>query len=119
MTDQIAKSVHTPGPWALEESDGTIRARCWGESDQMGDYLGVIVCDLKPALGAWPCVGRAHAEPETRANAALIAAAPDLLAACEAAEGIMRAYIPADLFDGHAAAALVQVRDAILKSRGK
>lgn len=80
----MGNAKHTPGPWALCEQDGTIRSPVWGKSDQMADYLGVIVCDLSPALGAWPSMGRRHAEPETRANAALIAAAPDLLAACKA-----------------------------------
>ncbi|MBY0527341.1 MAG: hypothetical protein K2R98_28350 [Gemmataceae bacterium] len=67
---------HTPVPWFLEESDGTIRSKAFGRSDQMADYRGNIVCDLRPALGGWPSLGRKHAEPETRANAGVICTAP-------------------------------------------
>lgn len=87
--DGYPETNHTPGPWALCEDDGTIRARAFGESDQMADYRGNIVCDLSPALGAWPTRGRKHAEPETRANAALIAAAPDLLATVKILHSIL------------------------------
>lgn len=76
----MSEAKHTPGDWFLNEADGTIRSRAWGESDQMGDYQGVIVCDLSAGLGGWPDA-RPHAKPETLANARLIAAAPDLYSA--------------------------------------
>lgn len=75
---------HTPGPWQLEPTDGTIRAR-WSSafrpehSNQMGDYLGSIVCGLAQAVGGWPTLGRQFAIPEAEANARLIAASPELL----------------------------------------
>jgi hypothetical protein len=85
-------SNHTPTPWHIE-SDGpswnkpslptTIRwkpptGNDYLRSDQMGDYRGVIVCDMTEGHG-----DRAHAATESWANARLIAAAPDLLNALQ------------------------------------
>src|SRR3990167_7577494 len=66
-------STFTKAQWLFEDSDWTIRSKSWGEGDQMGDYKGVIVCDLSIGHGE-----REHAKPETTANAHLIAAAPDM-----------------------------------------
>jgi hypothetical protein len=80
---------HTPGPWTFE-ADLTIRSRAFGTSDQMGDYKGVVIADLKPALGVCTDTAegiesakraRSHAWPETQANARLIQTAPELLKA--------------------------------------
>lgn len=43
---------------------------------------------------------------------------PDLLAACEAVLPILKTHIHPDQFDGHAARALIMVRDAIAKAKG-
>jgi hypothetical protein len=59
-------SKHTPGPWAVHP----VRARV--DAFNSGDALPV--CEL-----LWPTDERT--EEETEANAALIAAAPDLLEA--------------------------------------
>lgn len=60
---------------------------------------------------------------EAEANARLICRAvnayDDLIAACEAAKAILSTHIPPDAFDGHAARALIMVRDAIVKARGE
>jgi len=66
--------TNTKGPWQFDEETWTIRAKAWGESDQMADYRGVIVADFSEAHG-----NRKHAFPECRANANLIAAAPEML----------------------------------------
>lgn len=60
---------HTPGPWALDE-----------HHDDIDVYP---VKDGPPKIGRWAevCVVRDHYEVEQRANARLIAAAPDLLSA--------------------------------------
>jgi hypothetical protein len=82
----------TQGKWFLELSDGTIRSKAWGQSDQMGDYRGVIICDLTPGLGADDFSkesGREHARPETLANAKLISNAPDLFNSLESLTGIL------------------------------
>jgi len=71
---------HTQGSWFLEKSDWTIRSKVWSESDMMADFRGVIIADLSRGHG-----GRNHAFSEAEANARLIAAAPDLLAACKKA----------------------------------
>ncbi len=76
---------HTKGEWKFEKSDLTIRSNDFKNGSQMGDYKGVIVADLKPALGCdysdnvdLERTGRTWAVPQTLANANLIAAAPDM-----------------------------------------
>ena len=68
----------TPGKWELIKEDLTIRSQAFGKSDQMGDYRGIIIADLKPAVGCdtdehgdvkYETMGRRHALPETLANA--------------------------------------------------
>lgn len=64
---------HTPGPW--ENEDGEITAR------------GAVVANVYQA-DDFPCLDdadRPAAEEECKANARLIAAAPDLLEACRSA----------------------------------
>jgi hypothetical protein len=81
---------HTPTPWTFNDTDGTIRADANSVSDQMGDYRGSIIADLKPALGCdeWTGSAREHARAETEANAAFIVRAcnahDDLVAALSA-----------------------------------
>ena len=77
-------STHTLGQWFLDEETLTIRSKVWEASDQMADYRGCIIADLKPALGACDddtdlSIVRPHARSETNANACLIVAAPELL----------------------------------------
>lgn len=71
----------TPGEWSVA-GDLTVRSKdeeAFRESAQMGDCDGVIVADLKPALGVEDAAsrGRDHARPETLANGRLICAAKD------------------------------------------
>lgn len=57
------KTTHTPGPWIIDETDNLIHA---------ADERHTIIChtgNLK--------------NPEIRADASLISAAPELLAACQ------------------------------------
>ena len=68
---------HSRSPWKVV-ADGTVRSDDFAGSTQMGDYLGCIVCDTSPGHG-----NREHAKAEAAANARLIAAAPDLLAALQ------------------------------------
>lgn len=113
---------HTPDPWILCP-DLTIRSKDFDRSTQTGDFRGCIVADLKPALGAETKsnienvkAARAHAVPETLANAALILAAPDLLRAYkEALHQLTPARpVPIDGLDR----TRMWLRDAIAKAEG-
>lgn len=73
-------SKHTPGPWRVGGSDGwsastdDIGQSCYqGIQDDFGDVVALAV-----AFDADP-----FSQPDTRANARLIAAAPDLLNALQ------------------------------------
>lgn len=72
-------SEQTPGPWKAEQPDGNDPI-IWINT---AERPGATICTLHP-LG-WTI-------PTVRANARLIAAAPDLLAACEAALGYIEEY---------------------------
>ena len=72
MKPAEAGSAPTPGPWRADYVIATTGAT------RINSPRGNV---------AWVCGNDSQAEPtpaETRANARLIAAAPDLLAACEA-----------------------------------
>lgn len=110
MTEEAKKDAgrteqtHTPGPLfviAGRETEGGPDV-WWVNAFPDGDEEGFITAEV------YIC----------RADADLYAAAPELLAACEAAERIMRAYIMPEHFDGHAAGALAVVRAAIAKAKG-
>ena len=69
-------SKHTPGPWTA------VKNSAYWEIDGPDDFGGVA--DTCASSAGEPDFGRSMALGE--ANARLIAAAPDLLAACKAAE---------------------------------
>ena len=75
---------HTPGPWCMD------RMRLGADKDRRS---GFVVNG--PDADSWPqrvCdmrCGRDKGWVEAQANAALIAAAPDLLAACEAMSALL------------------------------
>lgn len=74
-------SEHTPGPWVLKPARSIVGGwAVWAEYEP-GKHCQVA--DIEP----WP--NDPDTAPESEANARLIAAAPDLLAACEAAETIL------------------------------
>ncbi len=76
--------AHTPGPWTAQRPRGVMPAGGgeWPRSLIFAEGVGQRVADAY-----WPC-------DEQEANARLIAAAPDLLAACEAILGPMDYYDP-------------------------
>jgi hypothetical protein len=79
------KQEHTPGPWAVSMSDPT------------------LVYSKKPeGTGRWVCSSISHPvrNREDEANARLIAAAPDLLAAAKRAEYELRDAVHIFKLDG-------------------
>lgn len=70
-------SKHTPGPWRVDERYRIVR-------DTLGSCLRVIV---ETTISGECDVDATGADNTDQANARLIAAAPDLLAACEAIRG--------------------------------
>ncbi len=87
MTDNTTQ--HTPGPWAWHEGHDTIwpRGRDGTGPEVVGpSESGLYGPEYQPVVqGFWRNDGVADAEASSPANARLIAAAPDLLAACKAA----------------------------------
>jgi hypothetical protein len=114
MAETLAGQA-TPGPWSFNAEDSTIRAlspdalRQWG---LMGDYRGCIVA----YVASNPAVHRDTGPDRRRiaANAALLASAPDLKAAAEAAYS----YI-ADTCGVDAAAVVAQLQTALNKAEGQ
>ncbi len=104
-------STHTPGPW-----------RAWDRIEHRGGILitneqgNIGVCRVIDVQGSindrTPDTEKLDADI-CRANACLIAAAPDLLAACKAAQLAFRATSKADKDYGHECGLL---RDAIAKA---
>ena len=95
--------THTPGPWGLQ-----------GDQTQQAHYVagadGNPICDMHKPAGFY------RAPQETEANANLIAAAPALLAACEAMLHDMAAY---DMAQKGFTDCMSRARAAIAKAKGK
>jgi hypothetical protein len=103
-------SEHTAGPWA------------WGVNPK-GNYTNELV--VRPAgefpQGLWIADVGSSGDPEREANACLIAAAPELLEACEAVSdmcGPMNPYVGED-WEANWANAIRMMRLAIAKARGR
>ena len=64
----MSKVGHTPGPWEVDEHEGLV----YRPMPEQGANAADFVCSISTG------------KPEAEANARLIAAAPDLLEACEA-----------------------------------
>lgn len=69
---------HTPGPWTLEMTEDGDESGGYGTDSWTGEII-TAPCEENPD-GDQVC----QVWPMDKANAHLIAAAPDLLAACEA-----------------------------------
>jgi hypothetical protein len=99
---------HTPGPWFIFGNrhcvGGPFVPGPGDDPDQL--TAGIAMCGM-----------RLRTADECAANARLIAAAPAMLAALEAALPILHAYIPPDQFDGNAARALILVKEAVAMAK--
>ena len=93
---------HTPGPWEV----GGVGDSCVATPTHPDERI--CVCwDPRPAEledGSWE-----DHSPEIRANARLIAAAPELLAVCQAIAGDLQALLDGDDFSGMSDAELFGV----------
>ena len=92
------KAKHTPGPWRIQsEYDGTIPIDGWSERAEEWVEICRVSLDMLDTK-------------ERAANAALISACPDLLAALE---GLMRLGLQEDY------AVVIAARAAIARATGK
>jgi hypothetical protein len=101
-------SAHTPGPWHLDRST-LISAYVMAEN-------GRHVVSLPVGAGWWHSPKSEWDNSQDGADARLIAAAPDLLAALEAILAADNA--PLVLSDSHSVALLDGARAAIVKATG-
>lgn len=105
MSDETKQPVtHTPGPWRPRDylnNDGDIWIDCWASGKRDKSLGGTLAVALHTGCGA----GDMHA------NARLIAASPDLLTACQAAEQCIT-----DLFDVYGRGCSMLVLDEAVKS---
>jgi len=101
MSDETGH--HTPGPWRVAgRTDEGLRTD-WSLDDVMTESEPSIrICNVYGGL-SWP---------KGNANANLIAAAPDLLAACEAYLDAMERYGHPDKTDRMMVAAIAKARGA-------
>lgn len=108
-------SAHTPGPWNDVHVQGEgVRIVATGPFAPIGQRLAWVPADDTEQLASGRVVERVSIE--ARANARLIAAAPDLLAALELIYHVM---CNADVLDsGARRIAEAKARDAIAKARG-
>lgn len=116
MSDTAGKVTHTPGPWVV---DGTNAFGVYGVWHHPEDGGGVHVC--KVITGSFTLEDHTTRD-ERDANARLLAAAPELLAACEAAiaAGMMPdpgcVNRPEEI---EATRVSLRMREAIAKARGE
>jgi hypothetical protein len=95
---EMAETKHTPGPWTAE----------------MGAGKGAWV---KGSTGEWSALACGDTDESANANAALIAAAPDLLSACRAA---LAAFDGSNIrIAAEYVGAVGELRDAIAKAEGR
>jgi hypothetical protein len=103
----VSEAKHTPGPWILSESLGSSNSYKI-EKEPGGLVVKIYGRDANIPTGEIVRVKR------TEANARLIAAAPDLLAACENA----LATITGERVGG-AISTEIELRAAIAKAKGE
>jgi hypothetical protein len=117
------RPTHTPGPWRVKQTGFTyFRDLTILGADWHGEETPIAAALVRNALHPYGRADKARAEIE--ANAMLIAAAPDLLAAlekaAELAEGAVELLRQLDMESGRVAAECVlrDARAAIAKATG-
>lgn len=111
--DETIAVGFTPGPWKWSEHPAQTVLMA---EDVDGSYvMGFVRKGMNGAQPTFPCMG--SMEPGTdHPNARLIAAAPDLLAACE---GARRTLEPHVFSHGPSAVAALSLDAAIAKAKGE
>ena len=99
----MAQATHTPGPWLLDGDK-----ICTSRDNEIARIT---------RYGAWLDAGTPYGldNPIGHANARLIAAAPDLLAALEA---LIDDALALGLADSHLSGSAIEARAAITKAKG-
>lgn len=105
---------HTPGPWTVV--NGTAVAPAWAPNERVAVTWAVNLRENED--GSYPEYGEWQ-----HADARLIAAAPDLLAACQTVAHDLQAALDGDDFSGMSDADLLRaflnvLRPAIAKAEG-
>jgi len=110
---------HTPGPCIYDEETMTIRVREWNRNMFMGDYRGCVIAGFQESHGGrMGCSGLEGLKDAIESNAVLIAAAPDLLEACNEVCRVM-AYAPFEELQTELRNAYDKCRAAIAKAEGR
>lgn len=105
----MKKTLHTPGPWKIATFDGPNQ---YASIEAENENESVRICDIP----SWPC-----AVYEMRANACLIASAPDLLDALQVCIDSFEKMIGISDFGSPTESdfPLKQAREAIRKAKGE
>lgn len=114
-------TTYTPGPWKAAPS---YRGGDYIETDGLNEEgeLRLITCPGNGGAVSYSqkvCQLQWSGTPEWAANAALIAAAPDLLKACTAAMNALRSYQYSNASPELAEEIADSVEEAIAKARGE
>lgn len=114
---------HTPGPWAIEDDHDDAETipsvLIHGQADAPGLVHVALVYTID-AFGEYDYADeREMQDVECKANAALIAAAPDLLAACAKALSLAEQRDRGEIFEGVMLGEIQDIlSDAIKKAEG-
>ncbi len=107
-------SEHTPGPWAIEEDhddmDGTVMIH------GAADAPGLVPVALVYTADAFPCIedeDREAADTMCKADARLIAAAPDLFHELQWTASALASLVKAGKIGEHAVITIDGVRESI------
>lgn len=107
----MSESKHTPGPWMVHPMTNSIVAG-YHESEGCTSYQ--CVCEVEGDPHDRP---GGNAIPRIKANAHLIAAAPELLASCQEMLGFINDNLPSAFWEH--SLWLSSVRAAVDKAKGQ
>ena len=79
--EDVMSAKHTPGPWRIEPRHHCYAVVC--DPTRNGEYPEIVFVEQRGNDECGSITARKRTDDELRANANLIAAAPDLLAACQ------------------------------------